>query len=308
MNNKKEIGIIGLGKMGFRIAENLLEKGFEVVAYDINKEFLQKIVEKGAARVYSIKEIKERLIAPRVILLSIPSGEITGKVIKELESHLTSGDTIIDSGNSFYKDSQQRAVRLKKTGIDFIDLGISGGISGARHGACLMIGGEKDVFEKVEHVFKALSKDGSYKYLGKNGAGHLVKGYHNLVEYGYMEALAEGIFTLKSISKQQGMDIVLKDVCEIWNKGSLVESRLVGKAQTAFENNSGLQGISGSVYGQTHKEMEELIKIARDLKVDVPSCEAAVNVRKNSQTSPNYIGKILNAIRNVFGGHEEWKK
>ncbi len=293
--------------MGFRIAENLLEKGFKVVAYDIKKELVQKITYEGAIGINSLKEIREILIPPRVILLSVPSGEITDKVIEELKSYLESGDIIVDLGNSFYKDTQRRAAYLKEKGIYLIDAGISGGIRGARHGACLMIGGEKEIFERIENVFDALSKDGVYLYFGKSGSGHLVKGYQNLILYGYLQALAEGLVCIYKISEKEGMDISLQDVCKIFGKGSIVDSRIVRDAESALNNNPELDGVNGSVFGQTQKIMEELVKISKEENIDVPCCEAALNARIESQKNPTFTGKIINAIRNIFGGHEEWK-
>jgi 6-phosphogluconate dehydrogenase len=299
--------MIGLGKMGFRMVEHLLEQNYQVFANDIDQKQMDTIEKKGAVVFGLIEKLVKTIPAPRRIIISIPA-ERVDTVLDELAKHLSDGDTIIETGNSFYKDSQNRAKKLLAKGIHFLDVGLSGGISGARHGACIMIGGDKQIFDKTENIFNALSKNGSYKYLGKSGAGHLVKGYHNFVEYGYMQSLAEGLATLKKISEKEEMDITCKDVCEIWNKGSIVQSRLVEDAKIAFSHDADLKGINGSVHGQTHKEMEKLAEIAKSMGIDVPSCEAAINVRKNSQNNPTYVGNILNAMRNVFGGHEEWKK
>ncbi len=304
----KQLGLIGLGKMGFPVAENLLEKGFEVVATDVNSEAVEKIAEKGAAGTSSINELSENLPeTPKVIIVLVPA-EVVGNVLDELSLTLSEGDIILECGNSFYRDSQERAKKLAGKGIVFMDVGMSGGVSGARHGACLMIGGEKAAFEKAKPVFEALSKNGSCQYLGKSGSGHLAKGYHNLAEYGCLQSLAESLSTLNSISDKEGLNIELLKVCEIWNKGSIIESRISRDAETALKNNPSLEGISGSVTGQTRKEMEKLVKIANDYGVEVPSCEAAVRARADSRKAPTFAGKLTNAIRNVFGGHAEWKK
>lgn len=307
MKNTKEIGIIGLGKMGFRMAEHLIEQGYSIFANDVNEEAMKNIEEKGAKIFNSLQELVKNLQTPRNILIAVPL-EHVDSVIDKLNKLLSKGDIVIESGNCFYKDSQIRAKKMLANGIYFLDAGVSGGISGARHGACLMIGGDKKAFEKTEDIFKALSEDSSYMYLGKSGSGHLVKGYHNLVEYGYLEALAEGLECINNISKKEGMNLSLKDVCGIWNKGSIVESRITRDAESAFKNNPKLEGISGSVFGQTQKEMEKLVKIAEEQGIRVPSCKAALDARIESQEKPTFAGKVINAIRNVFGGHKEWKK
>lgn len=306
MKNKK-IGLIGLGKMGYRMAERLIEQGYAVVGFDINQKVVEDLEKKGGVGVSSVKELANNLAGPRVILLSIPAGQAIDKTIKDLAPYLSEGDIIIDSGNSFYMDSQSRAAYLKENGIYFIDAGISGGIRGARNGACLMIGGEREAFEKARDVFEALSKQGSYKYLGKSGSGHLVKGYHNLVLYGYLQALAEGLVCINKISEDDDLGIKIQDVCGIWNRGSIVESRITRDAESALKKNPNLDGISGSVFGQSQKEMEKLVKTAKDSGVVVPSCESALNARIASQKRPTLAGRIINAVRNVFGGHEEWK-
>lgn len=303
-----KIGLVGLGKMGFRMAQRLLEQDFKVVAFDINKEFVEKIIKEGAIGVESLNEVVKNLESPRKILLSVPSNKILEQITFELKGKLSPRDIVIDLGNTFYKDSKIRAKSLAEKGIFLLDVGVSGGISGARNGACLMIGGKKEIFKSIEPLFKALSKNNSYKYLGNSGAGHLVKGYHNFVEYGYMQALAEGLVTLENISKKNDFDLNLMDVCDIWNRGSIVESRLVGDAKKAMETFRDLENVSGTVIGQTHEEMEKLVKIAEKFDVEVPVCKSAIEVRKKSVDNPSRIGKVLNAMRTIFGGHQEWKK
>jgi len=297
----KKVGVVGVGKIGYRTVEHLIEKNYVPVVFDLNLDNVKGLEKKGAISVSSIKELIDNLPMPRVILFLIPALGVDN-LIEEFINYLSKNDIIIDFTNSFYKDSQRRAKYLKDKGVYFIDAGISGGISGARYGACIMIGGDKKAFGKVKHIFEDLSKNGSYKYLGKSGFGHLVKGYHNLVEYGYLQSLAEGLVCINEVS---GKSIDLKEVCEIWSKGSIVESRITKDAENAFSRN--LDGIKGSVYGQTHNEMEELVKIARGIGIEVPSCESAINARVKSQEKPTFAGKIINSIRSVFGGHEEWK-
>jgi len=307
MANSNRVGLIGLGKMGFPVAENLLEKGFEVVATDVNREAVAEIAKKGAVSPSSIKELSEKLKSPKMIIVLVPA-DVVDNALDELSSTLSKGDIILECGNSFYRDSQKRAKKLAEKGIVFLDVGMSGGVSGARHGACLMIGGDEKAFEKAKPLFEALSKNGSYQYLGKSGSGHLAKGYHNLAEYGYLQSLAESLSTINSISEKENLGIGPLNACEIWNKGSIVESRISRDAETALRNNPSLEGISGSVTGQTHREMEKLVGIANDYGIEVPSCAAAVKARADSRKNPTFAGKITNAIRTVFGGHAEWKK
>jgi len=248
-----------------------------------------------------------RIPKQKIIFICVPAGKTVDKIISGLSKYLSKGDIIIDLGNSFYKDSQRRATNLLKKEIHFIDVGMSGGIDGAKNGACLMIGGNKNVFSKIENLFQVIS-NGSYQYIGKSGAGHLVKGYHNLIEYGYLQALAEGLDSLNMISENEKMNINLKNVCDIWSKGSIIESRLVNDAKIAFNKNKSFKEYGGSVFGQTLEEMKKLIKIANTSGVKIYSCKAAVDARLSSQKNPTNTGKIINAIRNVFGGHVDWKK
>lgn len=305
---QKVIGLIGLGKMGRGVARRLLKQGYSVVATDLNQQTVEDIASAGAIAVWSAKEVADKLPAPRTVLLLVPSGASVDRIISELTPNMSKGDVIADLGNSFYRDSQVRMKKLKEKGINFLDVGMSGGISAARNGACLMVGGDKEVFKRTKHVFEALSNNGSYKYLGKSGAGHLVKGYHNLAEYGFLQSLAEALSCLHSISEREKLGFGIEDVCEIWSRGSILESRLTRDAETALKNNPSLEGISGSVFGQTQKEMERLVKLANDSGIRVPSCEAALKARIHSKKEPTFAGKIINAVRNVFGGHEEWKK
>lgn len=304
----KNIGFIGLGKMGFPTVQRILDSGQPIFVYDSKKEKITTMVEKGAFGCNSINELARKLAKPKVILLSVPAGSIIDGILKQLTPCLSEGDTVIDLGNSFYKDSQKRAKKLGKRGIHLIDVGMSGGIDGAKHGACLMIGGNESKVSELEYLFKIISRNGSYKYLGKSGSGHLAKGFHNLIEYGYLQSLAEGLESLYKISKKEGMTIRLKEICDIWNNGSIIESKLILDAKKAFQKYHSLKEIDGSVCGQTLNEMKKLIRIASKSGVKVYSCQAAVKARINSRKNPTYSGKIINAIRNVFGGHKEWKK
>lgn len=304
----KNIGFIGLGKMGSHIVQRIIKSGHLIFVYDSKKENINKMVKKGAHGCRSIREIAEKLAKPKVSILSVPAGKVIDEIIKQLDLHLSEGDTIIDLGNSFYKDSQRRAKKLGKRGIHFIDVGMSGGIEGAKYGACLIIGGNESKVSELDYLFKAMSRNGSYEYLGKSGSGHFVKGFHNLIEYGYLQSLAEGLESLHEISKKEDMTMGLEKICDIWSKGSIIESKILLDAKKAFQKYHALNEIDGSVYGQTLEEMKKLIAIAANSGVKVYSCKAAVKARSDSQKNPTYSGKIINAIRNIFGGHKDWKK
>ncbi len=304
---KKEFVLLGLGKMGMAVAENLTEKGIDLLATDKSDDLVIEAKKREINAFGSLKELFGAASHPYIVGLLVPS-PVVDDAIAEIKPFLKEGDIIIDMGNSFFKDSIRRAKELKEKNIEFLDVGTSGGLSGARGGGCLMIGGKKETFLKTEWLFKAISKNNSYVYLGESGAGHLVKGYHNLVEYGYLQALAEGLVCIDEISKKEDIHINIIDVCSIWNRGSIAESRITRDAETALKTNPTLQGISGAVFGQTHKEMETLVNIAKDTGIDLFSCENAVKARILSQKKPTKTGKIINAIRNVFGGHQEWKK
>ncbi|HAH30720.1 MAG TPA: 6-phosphogluconate dehydrogenase (decarboxylating) [Elusimicrobia bacterium] len=305
---KVNIGFIGLGKMGGLVARRLAGAGYKLFVHDRIHANMLAISRKGANACRSPEELAYALSAPRVIMLCIPAGAAIDELIRQVSPVLTKGDILADLGNSFYHDSVKRAGALRKRGVHFIDVGMSGGVTGARNGACLMIGGVKRQAVKLDGIFKAISKNGSYKYFSRPGAGHLIKGFHNLIEYGYLQSLAEGLESLYRISVKGKMKLDLAEVCDIWSRGSIIESRLVFDAKTALRLNPGLKGISGSVNGQTLSEMRRLIRVASASGVRNYSGAAAVRARLRSRSKPTYSGKLINAIRNVFGGHSEWKK
>jgi 6-phosphogluconate dehydrogenase len=232
----------------------------------------------------------------------IPYQAVEG-VLEKLIPFLGKGDTIIDGGNSPYKESIRRAKELEKRKIYFLDVGVSGGPSGARNGACIMVGGRKDIFKKFRKLFRDLSVRGGYGYMGKSGAGHFVKMVHNGIEYGMMQAIAEGF----ALMKNSPFELSLTKVAEIYNHRSVIESRLVDWLRKTFEQNGeGLDEISGSV---AHSgEGVWTVEAAKELGVPIPIIEGALNFRIESQRNPSYTGRILSALRNQFGGHEVFKK
>jgi 6-phosphogluconate dehydrogenase len=296
-----QLGYIGLGKMGLNMVERLLEHGHRVVAYDLDEDARAKAERAGAKVVRSLAELVRALKPPRTIWVMVPSTspEAVDGVLHELLKHVHRGDTIVEGGNSFYELTVKRARRAAAKGIRFLDAGVSGGPRGARDGACVMVGGEKKDYKKLEKLFRDISRGkGYYLYAGRHGAGHFVKMVHNGIEYGMMQALAEGFEVLK----KGPYKLDLGAVAELYNHGSVIESRLVGwlvDAYGAFGRD--LKRISGSV-GHTG-EGEWTIKIAQKLGVAAPVMEDAFKFRVQSKKRPSYAGKVLSALRNQFGGH-----
>jgi 6-phosphogluconate dehydrogenase len=297
-----KLGYIGLGRMGFNMVERLLEKDHTVVVFDKDSKTVAKIARKGAEPAASLQSLTGVLTPPRLIWLMIPYQAVE-PVLKEIVPFLHKGDIIIDGGNSPYKESVRRASELGENGIEFLDIGVSGGPAGARNGACLMIGGKKSLFKKLENLFRDLSAEQGYGYMGKSGSGHFVKMVHNGIEYGMMQAIAEGFAVMKS----SPFNLNLENVAYVYNHKSVIESRLVGWLQDAFKMyGEELSKISGSV--SQSGEGIWTVEAARELGIPVPIIERAVNFRIQSEKKPGYTGRILSALRNQFGEHEVFKK
>ena len=305
-----KIGIIGLGKMGANLARQLHKKGWRVIGFNKTSETTEGLETEGIAGAYSLSEFVGKLSKPRIIWLMVPAGKPVDEVIfgpstslgvnKDGLIHLLDkGDVIIDGGNSFYKNSIARYKKLKKRGIHFIDAGVSGGPKGALEGASIMIGGDRNIFKILEPLFRDLAAPNAYQFFEGAGMGHFVKMVHNGIEYGMMQSLAEGFATMKKYSSK----LDLKRVANVYNHKSVIESRLVGWLEDAFEKyGKDLNGASGSV---SHTgEGEWTVKIAKELKVSTPVIKDAFNFRVRSAKKPSYTGKILSALRNQFGSHD----
>ena len=290
---KMKLGFIGLGRMGQAMVFNLVEKGIEAVVFNRTAGKMDELagqVKNGRilTKAYSYKEFIEKLPRPRIIWLMVEHGQAVDEVIEELiQNGLEKEDIVIDGGNSFYKDSVRRYNFLKEKGIHFLDAGTSGGLEGARKGACIMVGGERDVFEKVRAYFEAMA-----------GAGHFVKMVHNGVEYGMLEAIAEGFELLK----KSPYKLDLQKVAVNWSKGSVVRGWLMDLLVKAFRDYPNLEAIEGKVGGGSTGEWT--IETAKELKAEIPAIEAAVKTRKQTQRVPTYAGKVIAALRNQFGGHK----
>ncbi len=298
-NQNMKLGYIGLGKMGKNMVFRMLEKQVGVVVWNRSPEPVAEVVKAGAEAAKDFADLTAKLPAPRVVWLMLPAGEVVDEILEKLEPHLVPGDLVIDGGNAFYKDSIRRAKKLSGRQIKFMDIGVSGGPGGARNGACMMIGGEKNDFEKIEPLIKRLCAPGAYAYLGAVGAGHFAKMVHNGIEYGMMQAIAEGAGVLK----RSGFNYDLSKVFEVYDRKSVIESRLVGWTAEVLRENPEMTGIS-SVIGQLGEGKWTVIT-ARELGVPTPVISAALKVRDDSDTEPDekFSNKIVSALRGKFGGH-----
>ncbi len=293
-----DVGIIGLGKMGYNLALSLKDHGYRVVAYDVSKENVRKAIEKEVEGVFSIKDLVDKLNDKKIIWLMIPAGEIVDEVIKELLNHLSHRDIIIDGGNSNYKDSIRRYRYLKEKNIDFLDCGTSGGPSGALNGACVMIGGDENVYNYCEPMFKAISVKDGCLHVGKAGSGHFVKMVHNGIEYGMMQSIAEGFEVLY----KSDYDIDYEKVAKLWNNGSVIRSWLMELVEAAFNKDKNLESIKGII--QSSGEGKWTVETALDLQVPTPVIAMSLFMRYRSLEEDTFAGKIVAALRNEFGGHE----
>lgn len=293
-----KLGYVGLGKMGLNMVLRLLEKGHQLVVFDASSQNMELAKKTGAEASVSLEELAGKLQAPRLIWIMVPYAEVDS-VLEKITPFLSSGDTVIDGGNSPYKESERRSKELAEKGIHFLDAGVSGGPHGAREGACVMVGGEPEVFQKYADIFRDIAVEGGYGYMGKAGAGHFVKMIHNGIEYGMMQALAEGFSILKSAE----FGFNLKNIADLYNHRSVIESRLVGWLKDAYEKyGAELQDVSG-VAAHTG-EGAWTVETAKELGVPVPIIKNSLEFRIASKKNPNYSGKILSALRNQFGGHE----
>ncbi|HSD06999.1 phosphogluconate dehydrogenase (NAD(+)-dependent, decarboxylating) [Flavobacterium sp.] len=292
-----QIGIIGLGKMGFNLALNLKRNNHEVVAQDVNADFVSKIGNEGIETAYTIEELCKKLTNRRVIWLMVPAGEIVDSVINSLLPYLSKNDIIIDGGNSNYNDSKRRYSKLKELGIDFLDCGTSGGTSGALNGACTMIGGDADVFDYVSQVFKDISIENGYLYTGAAGSGHFTKMVHNGIEYGMMQSIAEGF----EVFEHSEFDIDFQKTAKLFNHGSVVRGWLMELTESAFSKDARLDGIKGIMHSSG--EGKWTLETALDLGVPTPVIALSIMMRYRSQMSDTFSGKVVAALRNEFGGH-----
>lgn len=295
-----ELAMIGLGKMGLNMATRLTHGGHHVIGYDPADPAVKEAIQVGAEGAHSLEEVLSKLKAPRIIWLMIPAGRITEETVEQLSTLLGKGDVVIDGGNSNYKDSIRHAALLESKGIDFVDCGTSGGIWGLEEGYSLMIGGKPEVVESLHPVFETLAPaaDKGWGWVGPHGAGHFVKMVHNGIEYGLMEALAEGFSILKA---KKEFDLDLAQVAHIWQYGSVVRSWLLDLATRALDEDAELADIKPWVADSGEGRWTVFESI--DLNVPVPIIMMSLQMRFVSRDEENYTARMLAALRNQFGGH-----
>ena len=295
-----ELAMIGLGKMGMNMATRLVRSGHRVIGYARTAATVEEAIQNGAEGAHSLEEVVSKLNAPRVAWVMVPAGQVTDDTIEKLSNLLSEGDMVIDGGNSNYKDSVRHAAMLEPKGIDFVDCGTSGGIWGLTEGYSLMIGGNKEVVEKLRPIFETLAPapDQGWGHVGPHGAGHYVKMVHNGIEYGMMQAFAEG-FSIMKAKKEFAMD--LAQISHIWQHGSVVRSWLLDLAARALDEDTELTEIKPWVADSGEGRWTVFESI--DLDVPAPVITLSLQMRFASRDEENYTARMLAALRNQFGGH-----
>ncbi len=292
-----KLGFVGFGRMGGNMVTRLVQRGHEIVAYARREEVRAEIKAKGATPASSPEDLVGRLSPPRVVWVMVPSGDATEQNITQLLPLLARGDILVDGGNSFYKDSIRRAEMGRARGVHFIDAGTSGGIWGLEIGYCMMVGGDPEPVRAVEPVFRDLAPEGGYLHCGPNGAGHLVKMIHNGIEYGMLQAYAEGFAILQA----SPFRLDLRAISTLWNHGSVVRSWLLELAERAFAEDPGMEKIRG--YVEDSGEGRWTVQEAVERNVPAPVITLSLLQRLRSREEENFGDKVIAALRNQFGGH-----
>jgi 6-phosphogluconate dehydrogenase len=323
-----QLGVIGLGRMGSNIARRLTRNGHQCVVYDVNAAAVKALAGPGIAGASDLKDLIAKLKAPRAVWVMLPAGEVTEATVIQLGTLLSPGDAIIDGGNSFYKDGIRRAAALRDKRIHFIDCGTSGGVWGLERGYCLMIGGPKEAIERLDPIFSALapgkgdipatpnreghnpSAEMGYLHCGPSGAGHFVKMIHNGIEYGLMQAYAEGFNILRGAASEelppeQRFELNLPDIAEVWRRGSVIGSWLLDLTAMALAEDPKLARYAGFV--QDSGEGRWTVNAAVEEAVPAEVLTAALYARFRSREKESFADKLLSAMRNKFGGHVEPK-
>lgn len=321
-----QLGMIGLGRMGGNMVRRLMRAGHECAVFDLNPDNVKNLEAEGAKGARSLGDLVEKLAKPRAVWIMVPAGEPTEKTVDALSKHLSGGDIIIDGGNSHFKDDIRRARALEEKGIHYIDVGTSGGIWGTERGYCLMIGGEKEIFDHLQPIFRTLSPgrgeiertpgrdaiestaEEGFLYCGPAGSGHFVKMVHNGIEYGLMQAYAEGFDIMrnadsKELPEHQRYDLNLAEIAEVWRRGSVVGSWLLDLTAMALLENPNLSNYSGFV--QDSGEGRWTIQTAIEEAVPVDVLATSLFARFRSRQDNTFAEKVLSAMRHKFGGHVE---
>ena len=294
-----QVGMIGLGRMGMNMARRLLQGGHQVVAYNRTPSKTDEIVREGAEGVYSLQELVEKLTAPRVAWMMLPAGQTIDDHLDELEEIMAVGDVIVDGSNSFFKDAVRRSELATAKGLHFVDVGVSGGIWGLNVGYCLMIGGPREICALLEPLFKTLAPKEGYLHCGPTGAGHFVKMIHNGIEYGMMQAYAEGFALMEASPYAEQLDFAR--VAHLWNQGSVVRSWLLELAEKAFAVDPRLSQIKG--YVEDSGEGRWTVQQAVEWGVPAPVISLSLMQRFRSRQEDSFSDRVLAALRREFGGH-----
>lgn len=295
-----QIGMAGLGRMGMNMAKRLMKGRHRVVAYNRSPGKVRTAVRAGATGARSLEALVIKLKPPRHVWIMLPAGEAVDATIDTLKGLLKKGDTIIDGGNSYYKDAVRREQELKPLGINFVDVGVSGGIWGLKEGYCLMAGGDMKVFKRLEPALKTLAPKDGYLHCGPVGAGHFVKMVHNGIEYAMMSAYGEGFALLEGSPYGKGLNFA--DVAHLWNQGSVVRSWLLELAERAFKKDRDLSALEP--YVSDSGEGRWTVHEAVDLTVPAPVIAMSLFQRFSSRGAGDFSDKLLAALRNEFGGHD----
>ena len=295
-------GFVGLGRMGLAMVERLIKHGHKIVAYDQNADQVKAARRKKAEPAASLHELAESLPAPRTLWIMVPAGAPVESVLRNLEPYLSEGDTVIDGGNSNYRDSQQRAAQLQEGEIHYLDVGTSGGIWGLKEGYCLMVGGDAKAFKRASPLFKALAPKNGYAHVGGSGAGHFVKMVHNAIEYGMLQAYGEGF----ELMQQSEFSLDLHQVSRLWNQGSVVRSWLLELAERALRKDPALSDIAG--YVEDSGEGRWSVHDSIERGVPMPVLALSLYARFQSRQTESFSAKVIAALRQEFGGHAVKKK
>jgi len=323
-----QLGMIGLGRMGANIVRRLMRAGHTCAVFDRDPAAGTKLAQEGAKHAQTLGELVKALDPPRAVWVMVPAGEPTEATIRELAGLLQSGDTIIDGGNSFWKDDVRRGKELKAKGLNYVDAGTSGGVWGLERGYCLMLGGDKAVIDRLDPIFKALAPgkgeieptegrggrdaraEQGYLHAGPNGAGHFVKMIHNGIEYGMMQAIAEGFDIMKHANSKQlapelRLDLDVADIAEVWRRGSVITSWLLDLTAAALAQDGELAGYSGHVEDSGEGRWTVLAAVEEAVPAEVLT--SALYTRFRSRQEHTFAEKVLSAMRKGFGGHVEPK-
>jgi len=293
-----KIGFVGLGKMGMNMVERLSRNDHEIVVYNRTYAKTEIAAQKGAIPAKSLEELVQQLPQPKIIWLMLPAGDATENHLQQLADLLAADDVLIDGGNAFYKDSMRNAEMLTKKKINFLDVGVSGGVWGLEQGYCMMIGGDKKIFQQADPILRTLASNDSYAYVGKNGSGHFVKMVHNGIEYALLQAYGEGFEILHS---KKEFDLDLGKIADLWNHGSVIRSWLLELVEKALADDPKLDTVAGFV--EDSGEGRWTVKEAVDLNVPAPTITTSLLQRFRSRQKTSFAAKLIAALRNQFGGH-----